>query len=97
MGLPFSIMIYITKKSNNSCFAHTFYNSRKASGEQFYLAGVDGINREALSTGKVNQENEPMCKLWCSGQVCYKGLLIQLKVSTDRTYSMSSANESNHK
>ena len=43
-------------------------------------AGDDGTNKEATSTGKLNQENEHIYNLWCSGRVCCEGMLIQLKV-----------------
>lgn len=42
--------------------------------------GDDGTNKEATSTGKLNQENEHIYNLWCSGRVCCEGMLIQLKV-----------------
>ena len=43
--------------------------------------GDDGTNKEATSTGKLNQENEHIYNLWCSGRVCCEGMLIQLRVS----------------
>lgn len=43
-------------------------------------SGDDGTNKEATSTGKLNQENEHIYNLWCSGRVCCEGMLIQLKV-----------------
>lgn len=46
--------------------------------------GDDGTSKEAVSTGKLNQENEHIYNLWCSGRVCCEGMLIQLKVSTPR-------------
>lgn len=45
-------------------------------------AGDDGTSKEAVSTGKLNQENEHIYNLWCSGRVCCEGMLIQLKVRT---------------
>lgn len=45
------------------------------------LLGDDGTNKEAISTGKLNQENEHIYNLWCSGRVCCEGMLIQLRVS----------------
>lgn len=42
--------------------------------------GDDGTSKEAVSTGKLNQENEHIYNLWCSGRVCCEGMLIQLKV-----------------
>lgn len=45
------------------------------------LLGDDGTNKEATSTGKLNQENEHIYNLWCSGRVCCEGMLIQLRVS----------------
>lgn len=42
--------------------------------------GDDGTNKDAVSTGKLNQENEHIYNLWCSGRVCCEGMLIQLKV-----------------
>lgn len=42
--------------------------------------GDDGTSKEAASTGKLNQENEHIYNLWCSGRVCCEGMLIQLKV-----------------
>lgn len=42
--------------------------------------GDDGTNKEATSTGKLNQENEHIYNLWCSGRVCCEGMLIQLRV-----------------
>ncbi len=43
--------------------------------------GDDGTSKEATSTGKLNQENEHIYNLWCSGRVCCEGMLIQLKVA----------------
>ncbi|XP_050020235.1 PAT complex subunit CCDC47 [Alexandromys fortis] len=43
------------------------------------LLGDDGTNKEATSTGKLNQENEHIYNLWCSGRVCCEGMLIQLR------------------
>lgn len=48
------------------------------------LVGDDGTNKEATSTGKLNQENEHIYNLWCSGRVCCEGMLIQLRVSRER-------------
>lgn len=48
------------------------------------LLGDDGTNKEATSTGKLNQENEHIYNLWCSGRVCCEGMLIQLRVSRER-------------
>jgi len=45
-----------------------------------FSLGDDGTNKEATSTGKLNQENEHIYNLWCSGRVCCEGMLIQLKV-----------------
>lgn len=45
-----------------------------------FSSGDDGTNKEATSTGKLNQENEHIYNLWCSGRVCCEGMLIQLKV-----------------
>lgn len=45
------------------------------------VKGDDGTSKEAVSTGKLNQENEHIYNLWCSGRVCCEGMLIQLKVS----------------
>ena len=42
--------------------------------------GDDGTSKDAVSTGKLNQENEHIYNLWCSGRVCCEGMLIQLKV-----------------
>ena len=47
-------------------------------------AGDDGTSKEAVSTGKLNQENEHIYNLWCSGRVCCEGMLIQLKVRMPR-------------
>lgn len=44
------------------------------------IIGDDGTSKEAVSTGKLNQENEHIYNLWCSGRVCCEGMLIQLKV-----------------
>lgn len=46
----------------------------------FMSSGDDGTSKEAVSTGKLNQENEHIYNLWCSGRVCCEGMLIQLKV-----------------
>lgn len=43
-------------------------------------SGDDGTSKDAVSTGKLNQENEHIYNLWCSGRVCCEGMLIQLKV-----------------
>lgn len=45
-----------------------------------FSSGDDGTSKEATSTGKLNQENEHIYNLWCSGRVCCEGMLIQLKV-----------------
>ena len=50
----------------------------------FLCQGDDGTSKEAVSTGKLNQENEHIYNLWCSGRVCCEGMLIQLKVSPAR-------------
>lgn len=53
----------------------------------FVFPGDDGTSKEAVSTGKLNQENEHIYNLWCSGRVCCEGMLIQLKVrSLDVTW-----------
>lgn len=46
-------------------------------------SGDDGTSKEAVSTGKLNQENEHIYNLWCSGRVCCEGMLIQLKVGLE--------------
>lgn len=46
----------------------------------FVSTGDDGTSKDAVSTGKLNQENEHIYNLWCSGRVCCEGMLIQLKV-----------------
>lgn len=47
---------------------------------RLWCLGDDGTNKDAVSTGTLNQENEHIYNLWCSGRVCCEGMLIQLKV-----------------
>uniref|UniRef100_A0A672H0B6 PAT complex subunit CCDC47 n=1 Tax=Salarias fasciatus TaxID=181472 RepID=A0A672H0B6_SALFA len=82
-GLLAYIMNYIIGKNKNSRLAHAWFNShRELLESNFALVGDDGTSKEAVSTGKLNQENEHIYNLWCSGRVCCEGMLIQLKVST---------------
>uniref|UniRef100_A0AAY4BE15 PAT complex subunit CCDC47 n=1 Tax=Denticeps clupeoides TaxID=299321 RepID=A0AAY4BE15_9TELE len=79
-GLLAYIMNYIIGKNKNSRLAHAWFNSHKELLESnFALVGDDGTSKEATSTGKLNQENEHIYNLWCSGRVCCEGMLIQLK------------------
>uniref|UniRef100_A0A3B3CLV0 PAT complex subunit CCDC47 n=1 Tax=Oryzias melastigma TaxID=30732 RepID=A0A3B3CLV0_ORYME len=79
-GLLAYIMNYIIGKNKNSRLAHAWFNSHKELLESnFALVGDDGTSKEAVSTGKLNQENEHIYNLWCSGRVCCEGMLIQLK------------------
>ncbi|KAK6473026.1 coiled-coil domain-containing protein 47 isoform X1 [Huso huso] len=79
-GLLAYIMNYIIGKNKNSRLAQAWYNSHKELLESnFALVGDDGTSKEALSTGKLNQENEHIYNLWCSGRVCCEGMLLQLK------------------
>ncbi|XP_012681233.1 PAT complex subunit CCDC47 isoform X2 [Clupea harengus] len=79
-GLLAYIMNYIIGKNKNSRLAQAWFNShRELLESNFALVGDDGTNKEATSTGKLNQENEHIYNLWCSGRVCCEGMLIQLK------------------
>ncbi|KFP76706.1 Coiled-coil domain-containing protein 47 [Acanthisitta chloris] len=80
-GLLAYIMNYIIGKNKNNRLAHAWFNThRELLESNFALVGDDGTNKEATSTGKLNQENEHIYNLWCSGRVCCEGMLIQLKV-----------------
>ncbi|XP_061905406.1 PAT complex subunit CCDC47 [Entelurus aequoreus] len=79
-GLLAYIMNYIIGKNKNSRLAQAWFNShRELLESNFALVGDDGTSKEAASTGKLNQENEHIYNLWCSGRVCCEGMLIQLK------------------
>ncbi|XP_069761265.1 PAT complex subunit CCDC47 isoform X3 [Narcine bancroftii] len=79
-GLLAYIMNYIIGKNKNNKLAAAWFNSHKELLEgNFSLVGDDGINKDPTSTGKLNQENEHIYNLWCSGRVCCEGMLIQLK------------------
>ncbi|KAK3520637.1 hypothetical protein QTP70_029534 [Hemibagrus guttatus] len=79
-GLLAYIMNYIIGKNKNSRLAQTWFNShRELLESNFALVGDDGTSKEPTSTGKLNQENEHIYNLWCSGRVCCEGMLIQLK------------------
>ncbi|XP_037333079.2 PAT complex subunit CCDC47 [Pungitius pungitius] len=79
-GLLAYIMNYLIGKNKNSRLAQAWFNSHKELLESnFALVGDDGTSKEAVSTGKLNQENEHIYNLWCSGRVCCEGMLIQLK------------------
>ncbi|XP_018527706.2 PAT complex subunit CCDC47 isoform X1 [Lates calcarifer] len=79
-GLLAYIMNYIIGKNKNSRLAQAWFNShRELLESNFALVGDDGTSKEAVSTGKLNQENEHIYNLWCSGRVCCEGMLIQLK------------------
>ncbi|ETE73955.1 Coiled-coil domain-containing protein 47, partial [Ophiophagus hannah] len=79
-GLLAYIMNYIIGKNKNNRLAQAWFSShRELLESNFALVGDDGTNKEAISTGKLNQENEHIYNLWCSGRVCCEGMLIQLK------------------
>ncbi|XP_006638225.1 PAT complex subunit CCDC47 [Lepisosteus oculatus] len=79
-GLLAYIMNYIIGKNKNNRLAQAWFNShRELLESNFALVGDDGTSKEAVSTGKLNQENEHIYNLWCSGRVCCEGMLIQLK------------------
>ncbi|KAL4658205.1 coiled-coil domain-containing protein 47 [Arapaima gigas] len=79
-GLLAYIMNYIIGKNKNHRLAQAWFNShRELLESNFALVGDDGTSKEAVSTGKLNQENEHIYNLWCSGRVCCEGMLIQLK------------------
>uniref|UniRef100_H2TEN2 PAT complex subunit CCDC47 n=1 Tax=Takifugu rubripes TaxID=31033 RepID=H2TEN2_TAKRU len=79
-GLLAYIMNYIIGKNKNGRLAHSWFSShRELLESNFALVGDDGTSKEAVSTGKLNQENEHIYNLWCSGRVCCEGMLIQLK------------------
>ncbi|XP_075999319.1 PAT complex subunit CCDC47 [Genypterus blacodes] len=79
-GLLAYIMNYIIGKNKNSRLAQAWFNShRELLESNFALVGDDGTSKDAVSTGKLNQENEHIYNLWCSGRVCCEGMLIQLK------------------
>lgn len=79
-GLLAYIMNYMIGKNKNNRLAQAWFNShRELLESNFALVGDDGTNKEPVSTGKLNQENEHIYNLWCSGRVCCEGMLIQLK------------------
>uniref|UniRef100_A0A4W3IB80 PAT complex subunit CCDC47 n=1 Tax=Callorhinchus milii TaxID=7868 RepID=A0A4W3IB80_CALMI len=79
-GLLAYIMNYIIGKNKNNRLAAAWFSSHKQLLESnFALVGDDGMNKEPISTGKLNQENEHIYNLWCSGRLCCEGMLIQLK------------------
>uniref|UniRef100_A0A8C5Z816 PAT complex subunit CCDC47 n=1 Tax=Marmota marmota marmota TaxID=9994 RepID=A0A8C5Z816_MARMA len=79
-GLLAYIMNYIIGKNKNSRLAQAWFNThRELLESNFTLVGDDGTNKEVTSTGKLNQENEHIYNLWCSGRVCCEGMLIQLR------------------
>ncbi|TSQ23924.1 Coiled-coil domain-containing protein 47 [Bagarius yarrelli] len=79
-GLLAYIMNYIIGKNKNGRLAQAWFNShRELLESNFALVGDDGTSKEPTSTGKLNQENEHIYNLWCSGRVCCEGMLIQLK------------------
>ncbi|KAG9474443.1 hypothetical protein GDO78_004642 [Eleutherodactylus coqui] len=79
-GLLAYIMNYIIGKNKNSRLAQAWFNShRELLESNFSLVGDDGTSKDAVSTGKLNQENEHIYNLWCSGRLCCEGMLIQLK------------------
>ncbi|XP_001376880.2 PAT complex subunit CCDC47 isoform X2 [Monodelphis domestica] len=79
-GLLAYIMNYIIGKNKNNRLAQAWFNThRELLESNFTLVGDDGTSKEATSTGKLNQENEHIYNLWCSGRVCCEGMLIQLK------------------
>ncbi|XP_051894892.1 PAT complex subunit CCDC47 [Pristis pectinata] len=79
-GLLAYIMNYIIGKNKNNRLAAAWFNSHKELLEgNFSLVGMMGLIKNPTSTGKLNQENEHIYNLWCSGRVCCEGMLIQLK------------------
>ncbi|XP_056262975.1 PAT complex subunit CCDC47 [Pseudoliparis swirei] len=79
-GLLAYIMNYLIGKNKNSRLAQAWFDShRELLESNFSLVGDDGTSKEGVSTGKLNQENEHIYNLWCSGRVCCEGMLIQLK------------------
>ncbi|MBN3296463.1 CCD47 protein, partial [Amia calva] len=81
-GLLAYIMNYIIGKNKNNRLAQAWFNShRELLESNFALVGDDGTSKDAVSTGKLNQENEHIYNLWCSGRVCCEGMLIQLKAA----------------
>nr|XP_020730909.1 coiled-coil domain-containing protein 47 [Odocoileus virginianus texanus] len=79
-GLLAYIMNYIIGKNKNSRLAQAWFNThRELLESNFTLVGDDGTSKEATSAGKLNQENEHIYNLWCSGRVCCEGMLIQLR------------------
>lgn len=68
IGLFVYIMNYIIGKNKNSCFVQVWFNIyREFLESNFILVGDDGINKEVISIGKLNQENEYIYNLWCFG------------------------------
>ncbi|XP_039595083.1 coiled-coil domain-containing protein 47 [Polypterus senegalus] len=79
-GLLAYIMNYMIGKNKNNRLAQAWFSShRELLESNFALVGDDGTSKEAVSSGKLNQENEHIYNLWCSGRVCCEGMLIQLK------------------
>nr|XP_032801875.1 coiled-coil domain-containing protein 47 isoform X3 [Petromyzon marinus]XP_032801877.1 coiled-coil domain-containing protein 47 isoform X3 [Petromyzon marinus] len=79
-GLLAYIVNYMIGRNKNSRLAQAWFNSHRELLEaNFSLVGDDGTAKEVMSTGALNQENEHVYSLWCSGRVCCEGMLVQLK------------------
>ncbi|XP_061412727.1 PAT complex subunit CCDC47 isoform X3 [Lethenteron reissneri] len=79
-GLLAYIVNYMIGRTKNSRLAQAWFNSHRELLEaNFCLVGDDGTAKEVMSTGALNQENEHVYSLWCSGRVCCEGMLVQLK------------------
>uniref|UniRef100_A0A8C3AZ68 PAT complex subunit CCDC47 n=1 Tax=Cyclopterus lumpus TaxID=8103 RepID=A0A8C3AZ68_CYCLU len=77
-GLLAYIMNYLIGKNKNSRLAQAWFNShRELLESNFSLVGDDGTSKEGVSTGKLNQENEHIYNLWCSGRVCCEVCFMQ--------------------
>lgn len=76
----YSIALFFNKKNTPCAWLHSLWSRSCVNHQQFVFIGDDGTSKEAVSTGKLNQENEHIYNLWCSGRVCCEGMLIQLKV-----------------
>ncbi|XP_048868822.1 PAT complex subunit CCDC47 [Brienomyrus brachyistius] len=79
-GLLTYIVNYIIGKNKNNRLAQAWLNShRELLEKNFALVGDEGTSKDAVSTGKLNQENDHIYNLWCSGRVCCEGMLVQMK------------------
>uniref|UniRef100_A0A8C4NBH4 PAT complex subunit CCDC47 n=1 Tax=Eptatretus burgeri TaxID=7764 RepID=A0A8C4NBH4_EPTBU len=80
-GLLAYILNYLIGRNHNSQLAQTWFAAHRELLEaNFSLIGDTGTEKEAVSTLQLNQENDHVFSLWCSGRVCCEGMLVHLKL-----------------